>query len=91
MWSVVYKDEHSSPPKPYKPDAKEQEEVAKRFKDLDITENIKFKDLWESKTRFGMLNIEEGVLDKWHAGRIVLVGDSAHKVSSTLTTLLKHC
>jgi len=83
MWALVYKDEYSQPPKRYKPDAKETEEVASRFKDLRLTENLTFSDLWESKTRCGLLNIEEGVLDKWHTGRIVLVGDAAHKVSSS--------
>jgi FAD dependent monooxygenase len=53
---------------------------------MPITENITFGDLWKTKTRHGLIAIEEGVLDKWHAGRIVLVGDAAHKVS-----LKDHC
>jgi FAD dependent monooxygenase len=57
------------------------EEVAKRFSEVALNEKIKFKDLWDSRTRVGLLTIEEGVLSQWHAGRIVLVGDSAHKVS----------
>jgi FAD dependent monooxygenase len=81
MWAIMYKDEYSQPPERYRPDAKQREDVANRFMDLRITDKIAFKDLWESKSRCGILNIEEGVLDKWHAGRIVLVGDSAHKVS----------
>ena len=79
-WALMYKDEYSQPPKPFKPDQQEQEEVAQRFKDLKLTENLTFEGLWKNKTRTGLLNIEEGILDKWHAGRIVLVGDSAHKV-----------
>jgi 2-polyprenyl-6-methoxyphenol hydroxylase-like FAD-dependent oxidoreductase len=81
MWAIVFKDEYSQPPKPYKPDAKETEEVALRYKDLQITEDLTFGDLWATKKRHGLLSIEEGVLSKWHAGRIVLLGDSAHKVS----------
>jgi FAD dependent monooxygenase len=79
-WALIYKDEYSQPPKPFKPDQKEQEEIAQRFKDIKLTENLTFGALWKNKTRSGTLNIEEGILDKWHAGRIVLVGDSAHKV-----------
>jgi FAD dependent monooxygenase len=79
-WAVVYKDEYSQPPKAYRPDAKEKDEVAERFKNVKMAERLTFGDLYEKKTRSGVLNIEEGILDKWHAGRIVLVGDSAHKV-----------
>lgn len=57
------------------------EDVANRFSDLALNEIVRFRDLWETKTRAGLLTIEEGVLSQWHAGRIVLVGDSAHKVS----------
>lgn len=82
MWAVMYKDKYSQPPKPFRPDEHETEEVARRFKHLKITEDITFEDLWTWKLRGGILNMEEGILEKWHAGRIVLVGDSAHKVSS---------
>jgi 2-polyprenyl-6-methoxyphenol hydroxylase-like FAD-dependent oxidoreductase len=80
LWALTYKDEYSQPPKRFQPDKKEQDEIARRFKDLKITENITFGHLYKSKTHSGILNIEEGILEKWHAGRIVLVGDSAHKV-----------
>lgn len=79
-WGITWKDEYSCPPKPYKPSLDEQEQVGERFKDVKMTENLTFGDLWKNKSRSAVLNIEEGILDKWHAGRIVLVGDSAHKV-----------
>lgn len=79
-WACVYKDEYSQPPKPYRPNQEEQDEVAHRFKDEKLAENLTFEALWKNKTRVGLLNIEEGILEKWHSGRIVLVGDSAHKV-----------
>ncbi|KAF2823506.1 FAD/NAD(P)-binding domain-containing protein [Ophiobolus disseminans] len=83
-WALIYKDEYSQPPKPYRPDLKEQEGVAQFYKDTKFTENLKFGDLWDHRTRAGLLNIEEGILDKWHAGRIVLVGDSVHKMTADL-------
>jgi FAD dependent monooxygenase len=79
-WGITFKDEYSCPPKPYRPTLDEQEQVGERFKDVKMTENLTFGDLWKNKSRSAALNIEEGILDKWHAGRIVLVGDSAHKV-----------
>jgi FAD dependent monooxygenase len=79
-WAVCFKDEYSQPPKRYRSNATEQDEVASKFKNLQMTEKTTFGDLWNSKTRGGILNIEEGILDQWHSGRIVLVGDSAHKV-----------
>jgi len=81
-WGITWKDEYSCPPKPYKPSLDEQEQVGERFKDVKMAENLTFGDLWKNKSRSAVLNIEEGILDTWHAGRIVLVGDSAHKVST---------
>jgi FAD dependent monooxygenase len=79
-WAVCFKDEYSQPPKRYRPNAIEQNVLASRFKDIQMTEKTTFGDLWDSKTRGAVLNIEEGILHRWHSGRIVLVGDSAHKV-----------
>ncbi|KAH7078980.1 hypothetical protein BKA63DRAFT_255465 [Paraphoma chrysanthemicola] len=83
-WAIIYKDEYSQPPKAFKPGEKEHEETAQRFKDIKFTENTSFEDIWKRKTRSGLVNIEEGILDKWHAGRIVLVGDSAHKMTADI-------
>jgi FAD dependent monooxygenase len=79
-WGITWKDEYSQPPQSHKATQAEQEEISERFKNLKMTENLTFGDLYESRTRSTVLNIEEGILDQWHAGRIVLVGDSAHKV-----------
>ena len=81
-WALVFKDEFSSPPKKRKAGEEDCEAVAQRFADTPLTEKLKFGDLWETRTRYGLLNVEEGILSKWHAGRMVLVGDSAHKVGT---------
>jgi FAD dependent monooxygenase len=57
------------------------EAIANQFKDSDFTEKVRLSDLWDARTRVALVNIEEGILSQWHAGRIVLLGDSAHKVS----------
>jgi FAD dependent monooxygenase len=79
-WAIIFKDEYSRPAKWWKPTEEEVEAVADKYKDVVMTPDVKLGDLWETRTRQGLLSFEEGVLSKWHAGRIVLVGDSAHKV-----------
>lgn len=59
---------------------KEMERKAELLKDMKINETVTFSELWEGRSRAGMLQLEEGVLKHWHSGRIVLVGDAAHKV-----------
>lgn len=81
MWAIIFKDKYNQPPKRYKPSEEEVEKAAERFSDLAMNEKVKFSDLWQARTRAGLITIEEGVLSQWHAGRMVLVGDSAHKVS----------
>ncbi|CAO2657389.1 Nn.00g035150.m01.CDS01 [Neocucurbitaria sp. VM-36] len=83
-WALIFKDERSQPPKRRKAGEEDIAAEAKRFANAVFTEEIKFSDLWETRSRYGLLNIEEGILSKWHAGRIVLVGDSAHKMTADL-------
>lgn len=44
---------------------------------------LKLRDVWDKKTRAaGMANLEEGVLEQWSwGGKIVLIGDAAHKIT----------
>ncbi|KAH7405963.1 hypothetical protein DE146DRAFT_630660 [Phaeosphaeria sp. MPI-PUGE-AT-0046c] len=83
-WALMYKDEHEQPPKPFRPTQQEQDEIAARFKDMKMVGNITLGDLYKNKTRAGALNLEEGIVSKWHSGRMVLVGDSAHKMTADL-------
>lgn len=83
-WGLMYKDEYSQPPKPFKPTPQEQDEIVSKLRDHKFTEAVSFGDLWDHKSRAAILSIEEGVLSQWHVGRMVLVGDSAHKMSADL-------
>ncbi|KAF1913791.1 hypothetical protein BDU57DRAFT_520810 [Ampelomyces quisqualis] len=83
-WAVVYKDEYSQPPTPFRLNQTEQDAVAARFKDIKLGPNLTFQDVYQAKTRSGILNIEEGILSQWHVGRMVLVGDSAHKMTADI-------
>ena len=47
---------------------------------MQVTEKTNMRDLWDKRTKFAMVSLEEVVFDKWWEGRVCLVGDSAHKV-----------
>lgn len=80
-WGLIFKDKYNQPPKKFSATDQDMEDIAQRFSDVALNETIRFGDIWESRKRAGLVSIEEGVLSQWHAGRIVLVGDSVHKVS----------
>jgi FAD dependent monooxygenase len=83
-WALIYKDEYSQPPAPFRSTQKDQDAVATRFKDIKLGPSLTFEDVYKTKTRSGHLSIEEGILSQWHAGRMVLVGDSAHKMTADI-------
>ncbi|RCI10860.1 hypothetical protein L249_5190 [Ophiocordyceps polyrhachis-furcata BCC 54312] len=56
------------------------DEAAAGFAGLPMDEAIVFGDLWKTKIRGGMGNVE-GCHERWHHGRIVLVGDAVHCVT----------
>ena len=56
------------------------EDMAKQWLDIPVTKELTFGDLWSTKIVGGKANFDEGVLSWWHWGRMVLVGDAAHKV-----------
>ncbi|KAJ6789873.1 hypothetical protein PWT90_04260 [Aphanocladium album] len=54
--------------------------VEKRFDDEVVT-GITLGDLWKGSSETnGMLPLQNWVFEKWHFGRLVTVGDSAHKM-----------
>lgn len=62
----------------------EMEEYASSVAEVAICPGVKFKDVWAGadRTTTIMLNQEEGFMSRWHYGRMVLVGDAAHKSTS---------
>ncbi|OTA86299.1 hypothetical protein M434DRAFT_24241 [Hypoxylon sp. CO27-5] len=61
--------------------AEDAERLAHSIADNPVTESLLFGDLWRKRERAVVVNIEQGMLDHWHWGRIVLAGDSVHKVT----------
>ncbi|KAI1415621.1 FAD/NAD(P)-binding domain-containing protein [Hypoxylon sp. FL1857] len=50
--------------------------------DLFLCDNLQVKDVFPQRYHGGMTILQEGVLKRWTWGRIVLVGDAAHKFTS---------
>lgn len=66
------------------------EKMASEVADMPVSESMVFGELWRKRWRGALVDIEEGVLSRWHYGRTVLVGDTAHKVSSVRTDKLRY-
>lgn len=59
--------------------AEDTAEMVAKWGHLTCDDGILIKDLFAKHTKAGLINLEEGVAKKWSAGRVVLVGDAAHK------------
>ncbi|KAI0468802.1 FAD dependent oxidoreductase domain-containing protein [Xylaria cf. heliscus] len=59
--------------------AEDVEAKAAELADCPITETVKFGDIWRSRSRGHLVSLEEGILERWFSGRMVLCGDAAHK------------
>jgi 2-polyprenyl-6-methoxyphenol hydroxylase-like FAD-dependent oxidoreductase len=60
---------------------KDAETFAMEIKDYPTNQSMNFGDLWEDRKWVRLVNIEEGFIQRWHQDRIVLVGDSVHKMT----------
>ena len=63
------------------------EAAAAEVADHPISDTLVFGELWKKRTRGSLISLEEGILKHWHFGRIVLAGDSAHKVSNRVLAI----
>lgn len=53
----------------------------KHFSDM-ICDDLSFGDLYKTRTMATLQALPEVVFSKWHFGRIITIGDAAHKVGS---------
>lgn len=65
----------------------DEEEFFRRYRDLPVTENISFGDVVKNRVSSALTPLHEVVYKKWHFQRIITIGDSAHKVSQSLSSL----
>ncbi|GFF58146.1 LOW QUALITY PROTEIN: hypothetical protein IFM46972_11014 [Aspergillus udagawae] len=49
-----------------------------------ICESLVFGEIWQKRIRGSLISLEEGILQHWSHGRIVLAGDSVHKVTPNI-------
>lgn len=62
----------------------EKEAFAAKYADFHVSETVRFGDIWaQSKWSF-VSGLEEGLADKWYGDRIVLVGDTVHKMTPNI-------
>lgn len=57
------------------------EQFCSRIGDVHILNGVHVRDVWANRTAFSMTALEEGLFETWHDDRMVLIGDSAHKVT----------
>ncbi|KAL7268907.1 hypothetical protein RUND412_008446 [Rhizina undulata] len=58
------------------------EQMARKYFKFKITETTTFEDCWNNRIAATLTALEEHVFSRWHFGRMVFMGDAAHKVSA---------
>jgi len=88
FWLVTNLKDKNTPNQKYSDE--DIQELANRYKDHSVAEGKKvtFGDLWETRNtvvgRPGMYDYHEGVAERWHDRRVVIVGDAAHGMTPNL-------
>jgi len=81
-WFLVYRQLQKPATQSTRYTDEDAEAFANEIMDRPINdEGMKFRDLWEVRKWIRLLNVEEGLVQTWHHDRIVLVGDSVHKMA----------
>ncbi|CAI7619657.1 unnamed protein product [Penicillium palitans] len=58
--------------------------LCSKLSHVSILGDIRVEDLWRNKLVASMTALEEGLLETWHFNRIVLLGDSVHKMTPNI-------
>ncbi|KAJ5748643.1 uncharacterized protein N7511_010339, partial [Penicillium nucicola] len=66
----------------YSPD--DAANLCSKLADITILGDICVGDLWKNRVVASMTALEEGLLETWHFNRIVLLGDSVHKMTPNI-------
>ncbi|KAL5600451.1 hypothetical protein FOVSG1_008263 [Fusarium oxysporum f. sp. vasinfectum] len=64
--------------------AEEADALAKKYGDIYLAPSVTFKEVWDAKNWTHTAPFEEGVAKKWFRDRVVLVGDSVHKMTPNI-------
>ncbi|RJE24349.1 FAD binding domain protein [Aspergillus sclerotialis] len=57
--------------------------LCQKIANFPLIKDITFGHVWERKEVVSMTALEENIFNTWHCDRVVCLGDSIHKVSST--------
>jgi hypothetical protein len=66
----------------------ERDELAAAHADDALNKQLRFGELYANRTTATLQALPEVVFSKWHYGRVITIGDAAHKVCSTNTSML---
>ena len=69
---------------------KDVDALAAEFAEFPLTRTVKVKDVWPRMLGAGLTNLDEGIVQHWSLGRIVLVGDACHKMTTHLGLGFNH-
>ncbi|KPM36548.1 hypothetical protein AK830_g10022 [Neonectria ditissima] len=58
----------------------DEDELVKQHLEDQVTENIKFGEIYDARIATTLAPLQTYVFEKWHHRRIITIGDSAHKV-----------
>ncbi|KAI0394445.1 FAD/NAD(P)-binding domain-containing protein [Xylariaceae sp. FL0594] len=60
------------------------EKMVEELRDLPLFPGVKFEEIWSirEQTSAVLIHQEEGLAERWYHGRIVVVGDAVHKMTS---------
>lgn len=67
--------------------AEDERKVLAAVQDDDITPNLKFSGILENKITSVLVPLQEYVFRKWYFGRVITIGDAAHKVRSPASAI----
>ncbi|EXJ91487.1 hypothetical protein A1O3_00035 [Capronia epimyces CBS 606.96] len=82
FWFLIFKhDKKYVAPNIPRYSTKDAEAAIKAHAGWQVTETTTIQKLWDHKTKFTMVSLEEVVFERWHQDRLVLLGDSAFKVT----------
>jgi FAD dependent monooxygenase len=85
FWFILVKlQEKSVYPNTPRFSASDAAKFCAQYADVPVSGDICVRDLWKNKTSASMTALEEGLPETWSFKRVVLLGDSIHKVSGLM-------
>lgn len=83
FWFIIQKlDRAYTYPNAPRYSLKDAATLCSKLQNVTILDDISVGDLWKTREVASMTALEEGLFETWHFNRIVLLGDSIHKVGS---------